>query len=423
MFRRNLLSTACMLSVASVSHASGLLLYEYGSPDTGYASAGRSARADDASTIASNPAGMMRLEGHELLAGGAAVYSDISLSLDRDLTTFEGGSGGEPVGFVPAASVFYVGEGDERWKWGVGMYGNFGSPLEYDSDWAGRYRLQEVILLGLNIAPTVAYQLTDTVSVGLGVNFFYSIFEEKVGINNISLQDDLPDGRLKFEDTNWDVGANFGILYEPCPETRFGFQYTSSIEFDPTDRLTFENLGPILGAAVERNGLQGARLRVGLEVPQTAMISGYHQFDNNWAILGNIGWQDWSEFGLVEISLRAEEATSVTVDRGYEDTWHAAIGAETLVDCWKVSFGIAYDEGMLSDSNRTVDLPVGDEWRFGAGGRRMLSETMELGLQYTLRWNGDLDLDQEGGPLNGDVYGTYEDASAHFFSATINMRF
>jgi len=59
--------TAARLSVAvvlactsSAAVAGGLYLAEIGTRDAGFASAGWAARADDAGTIASNPAGLAR---------------------------------------------------------------------------------------------------------------------------------------------------------------------------------------------------------------------------------------------------------------------------------------------------------------------------------------------------------------------------
>ena len=46
------------LTLASGAHAGGLYLYEVGSPDVGLAGAGYAARADDAATVFTNPAGM-----------------------------------------------------------------------------------------------------------------------------------------------------------------------------------------------------------------------------------------------------------------------------------------------------------------------------------------------------------------------------
>ena len=51
----------------------GLELYETGAPDLGTASAGRAAMASDASTAASNPAGMTLLDRTQLLGAAGAL--------------------------------------------------------------------------------------------------------------------------------------------------------------------------------------------------------------------------------------------------------------------------------------------------------------------------------------------------------------
>jgi len=51
------------------SDAGGLYLYEIGTPEVGLASAGWAARAQDASTVFTNPAGMTRLKQSELQFG------------------------------------------------------------------------------------------------------------------------------------------------------------------------------------------------------------------------------------------------------------------------------------------------------------------------------------------------------------------
>ena len=51
------------LGLTSQANAGGLYLYEIGTEDLGLANAGTAARAQDASTVASNPAGMTRLDG------------------------------------------------------------------------------------------------------------------------------------------------------------------------------------------------------------------------------------------------------------------------------------------------------------------------------------------------------------------------
>ncbi len=56
--------------VCQQAQAGGLLLYETGTPEVGLAAAGWAARAQDAATLVTNPAGMTRLQGDELMLAG-----------------------------------------------------------------------------------------------------------------------------------------------------------------------------------------------------------------------------------------------------------------------------------------------------------------------------------------------------------------
>lgn len=63
--------------------ASGLQLYEIATPDVGLASAGWAARAQDASTLFKNPAGMSLLDGATLQTGLQLTYGDVAFSRTR----------------------------------------------------------------------------------------------------------------------------------------------------------------------------------------------------------------------------------------------------------------------------------------------------------------------------------------------------
>jgi hypothetical protein len=44
------------------------------------------------------------------------------------------------------------------------------------------------------------------------------------------------------------------------------------------------------------------------------MFSAYHQLTDRWTVMGNIGWQDWSEFGKQDMTLRSTTSTTLTKD-------------------------------------------------------------------------------------------------------------
>ena len=137
-------------ALASPALAGGARLYETSAGDIALASAGYVARAQDSSTVYSNPAGMCLLEpGSDVLLSIQPLFGNVSLNPNEN-TTVDGNDGGNALGAFPGDSVFYAG-GGERLKWGVGFVGNFGLGLAYDEGWVGRYYVQDTTLLGLTL--------------------------------------------------------------------------------------------------------------------------------------------------------------------------------------------------------------------------------------------------------------------------------
>src|SRR5262245_60676198 len=92
-----------ILVLTEVSEAGGLFLTEIGTEDVALAGAGWAARAQDASTLFKNPAGMSRLEGNQFQGGLQALYYQ-SGGFSGTNQPFGGNGGGNPIGVLPAAS-------------------------------------------------------------------------------------------------------------------------------------------------------------------------------------------------------------------------------------------------------------------------------------------------------------------------------
>jgi long-chain fatty acid transport protein len=406
--------------IASSVQAGGLYLYELGNPDVGMAGAGWAARAQDAATVFTNPAGMTRLNRSELLIGVQPLYLHAKFSPDDDTTTT--GSDGDASTWLPAGGIYYVHNLMPKLKLGISTVGYFGLGLEYEDDWVGRYYVREIKLQALGVQPALAYRVTDWLSLGAGVVALYGVLDEKIAVNNIG--PNRPDGKLELEDSDLTYQVNLGVLVEPRKGTRFGLTYLSEGDLEFEDEPDFSNLGPGLEAILRANGLLDAKLEIEFTMPQALMLSAYHELNDRLAILGNLGWQDWSEFGKVGVTVASEDTSSLTVDRNYKDTWHVAIGAQYRVAApWLLTAGIAYDSSMMDDKDRTPDLPLGEAWRFGLGARYDWSENLAFGLGYTFFWSGDLDMDVNRGPLAGKLSGNYENVSMNFINFYLNWKF
>jgi len=417
-----------VLLYAGPAVAGGLLLYEVGTPDVGLASAGWGARAQDASTVFTNPAGMTRLEGSQVLLGAQALYGDYGFSIKQDTSPELGtGDGGNPIGWFPGGGAFMSFSASPDLKFGLAMTGNFGLSEKYDDNWAGRYYVQEATLLGMSFLPSIAYKVNDKFSIGGGLNVMYGILKNQVAVNNIA--PGAGDGQLSLDDTAWGLGFNIGMLYQLSADTRFSLTYNSQVNLDFSAPAEFSNLAPGLQALLRARGLLDASIDLGVKVPQQVMASFFHQVNPQWAVLGSLGWQQWSKFGKVEVGVDSSNPTSLTTNLDYDDTWHAALGAQYhMTDAWMLNFGVAYDSKFQGGSTVSPMVPANDAWRFGAGVQNQYSKTFSWGVAAEYAYGGTLDVDKRSAaPValggRGDLVGSYPDTGMFFIAANFTWKF
>ena len=407
--------------------AGGMWVYENGTADVGLATAGYGARAQDASTVLTNPAGMTRLEGTQTLFAGQLGYGDLKLSLNPTANPASGGDGGNPVGWFPGGSAFISHSLSRDVKIGFGVAATFGGDVEYDNSWAGRYYGQQAKLVGASLLPSVAYRVNDKLSLGASLNAMYGDTKTQVAINNI-----LPafgDGQLTLKDSVWGWGANLGLLYEVGPGTRYGLTWNSQVKLDFTAQAQFSGLAPGLNALLASRGLLNANVDLGITVPQGVMGSFFHQMNDRWAVLGSVGWQQWSKFGKVDVSVESSNPTSLTTDIDFKDTWHVALGAQHRLNAdWLINFGVAYDSKFQDSSNVSPLLPTNTQWRFGLGAQKQESKSFSWGVAAEYLYGGTLDVNKQSvAPValggRGDLNGSYNDTGVFFIAANASWKF
>ena len=383
-----------LLVLALPSYGGGLYLYETAGQEVGLASAGLAARAQDASTLLGNPAGMTQLAGNQLSVGGQLLVGDVSYQLDNSQMA----SPGDVLDPFPAASVFYSHSLSDELKLGVGLYGNYGLALHFD-DWAGDRLIKQAALTALTLQPALAYQLNPQWSVGAGVGINYGLF---------ALTRDVAGSDNKSKDTDWALNYHLGLMYQPTADTRLGLKYTSETEYNFALAPVLDF--PLLGQQVT---LPIAAL---VNTPQQLMFSVYHQLNPQLALMGNLGWQDWSAYGDSQVVIAGQPQAS---SGRLQDTWHGAIGMQyQLIPSWQLHSGIAYDSSLYqSQDNMSLTMPSGASWRFGAGAQYQLSAQSSIGadMEYLRQQGGAVDM-----PL---LAGSYDQGDLLLFSVSYNYRF
>lgn len=389
------LMLAALLSPSAM--AGGLALYETSTANSALANAGAAARAQGAETIASNPAGMTKLEGTQLQVNGGVVYGDLELDLDNG-----GNNGGNALQTAPLGSVYLTHAINDQWVAGFGMFGSHGLGIDYGDGWDGRGYAQSAKLTGIALAPSMAYRIDANWSVGASLIAMHGSLDTSLDVAAAGLNPIQGQG---FSDSDWAYGASFGVLYELDQHSRIGLSYFSELKWKLEDQLfTQVNL---------------AGLGVDMMIPQTITLSGYHQLNDQWALLASANWQQWSRFGDIDVN---SAPYSTTVDMHYKDTWHLSLGTQfDVTPTLRLSSGIAYDSSAVSDADRTVNLPMGEGWRWGLGASYQLSPATKLEASYTLAWLGDMAVYQKG--VRGDMTGTYNNSYLNFFNIGVQHQF
>jgi long-chain fatty acid transport protein len=153
-----------------------------------------------------------------------------------------------------------------------------------------------------------------------------------------------------------------------------------------------------------------------MKMPQSLMAGIFHQVNDKWAVLGSVGWDDWSRFSRVHVRIDGTQVNTV-VDAGFKDTWHFGVGAQyQYTPKLMLTAGFSYDTAMVNDAKRPITLPLGDMYRYGLGFKYQKSEDLLLGGGLSFLWEGDLKVKPGGGGVEGQVSGRYENISITFLS-------
>ncbi len=226
-------TTAAAVCVTGAKSAQAVGFYN---PDQSSAATAQgqafSAQADDPSAIYYNPAGLTQLSGTHVSAGSYLIRME---------TKFDGPGGKEHMEqFNMSPHLYAVSDfGVERWRVGLGINAPFGSHTEWPKNGPLRYAATKSELAVMNLAPTVAWQATEQLSVGLGVNVYYgdTSLEQQVDFSAFG----APDGTSRLQGDGWGVGATVGLLWRPHAQHAVAVVYRSPFA------ITFEGDARVAG--------------------------------------------------------------------------------------------------------------------------------------------------------------------------------
>jgi long-chain fatty acid transport protein len=446
-----LLSILIGLVRADPSQASGFAVREQSATALGNAFAGGAAAAEDGSYMFFNPAALGLQNGNQFV--GVATYIRPAFKFKvKDASTaagvsIMGGNGGGDVTDDHVVPSFFavldggrIDERLDRFRIGLAATAPFGLESDYGNGWSGRYHALQTKLQTVNLAPTLAWNVIDGLSLAGGLQAQYAKAELSNAIDFGSLGAAIPalapfsipteqDGRARVQGSDWGFGWTLGALYEPWRGTRVGLGYRSSVRHKLKGQARFRLDKDGIGAAI--SSATGAFQKTGatavIDTPERLTFGIYHELDDRWALMADAAWTRWSRFDELRVKFDNPAQPDAVTDTDWHDTVFLAAGVTFRpAPPWAVRAGFAYDESPVPNRTRTPRIPDNDRYWLSFGASYQPSQNVNLSLGYAHIFIPDasvhLKADAPGNAASGNLSGNV-DASIDIIGLQLRMTF
>ncbi len=411
------LAAAVGLAAASPAVlASGFMIPELNATGIGLSNA-LVANPEEIGAIPYNPAAMGFHDGHTVSGGAMILFPDMLVTTATG--THESG-GDDPV-FIPHfQGMFSVNDklrlglgvqapfGLES-KWEVGTFPGLSAPIGPLPDGSflppGLFHPTHSKLELVDVVPTVAYRLTDNVSLSVGADYY----DARKVLFNTGIVTIRGDGSA----WGWNAGAMFN-----SDDLTLGISYHSAVDIGLEGSFTARG-APGIPADAEMN--LPSRLQAGIRYAFTDALA--VEFD--WTHTG------WSAFDQLTVTAQGSGTVLTNSDNSWKDANAYRLGLSyNLNPKTQLRFGYTYDEpgqekehfsARIPDENRQL-FSIGLGHSFGDGWQ------VEGGYMYVVWDDNNYRSTVPFNPLTGDSNGTaaingeYE-SDVHIFGLSVNKTF
>lgn len=426
-----LLPVAAGVALASASFSSlsaGFQVNEHSANGLGRAFAGQAATPENASILATNAGAITAFDKTEM--SFAVNYINPNVDIEGEMTVDMGGT---PVtadasekdiaesALIP--SFFVVTPINDKVSVGAGLFANYGLSTDYSDTYNALHFADRAEVITFTFNPTVAYKLTDTLSIGLGLSATYA--EAEIGTSTPQAIYGLTGGAvpgnatiLKLEGDDWGFGWNLGALWQATADTTVALSYRAKTE------LSLD--GEVSSDMVEALNQPGS---LDLDLAAIAEFAVNQKLDDQWSLQFSANFTEWSVFEKLEANL-SSGTDLLLKEEHFENTWRVSVGTTYLLnEQVTLRAGYAYDEGAVTTAHRSLSIPDTDRHWVSVGGTYKLDDAISFDLGYAYLVGSDAVVEREN-DISVSGLGTIsstlsaeQSANAHIFSAQVNYRF
>jgi len=429
------------IALGTVSaQAGGFYLHEQSAYFQGTSMAGTAAGGPSLSSMFWNPATITQ-QGLGLSSelSGAAVFIDSNIN--PTLATTSTGANITALGrsgdigkdaFVP--SSYYVYGLNNLISFGLAMNAPFALRTQPNPLWSGLFYSQESEVFSFNINPTVAFKLTDWLSIGVGAQIQY--FKVKLdsafpGSGSLPPFGPLQPGQLRIDGDSWDFGATAGITITPTAWTTIGLGYRSQIDQKIEGDIFRPPFLLPVGAAVVGIPAAFVNFKATVPLPDIVTASIRQKVTEQITLLGTVEWTNWSRLNAVPLTVTSTPVVPPGIPPalafGWRDGWLFSGGAEyQWTPTFAVRGGIAWEQSPITDATRGTRLPDKDRFWLSAGASYQWSDRLSFDFGYSHLFVDDAAINLvPGNPTFNPALGTFigaANASIDIFSAALRYR-
>jgi long-chain fatty acid transport protein len=228
----------------------------------------------------------------------------------------------------------------------------------------------------ININPSVAYKVSEQVSLGAGINFAHNESHFKQGVSASGLPGFAPNNFLDVKGDAWAIGYNLGAMFQILPSTRLGVAYRSALKFDLEGEQKYNSPSA---------GLVNQDIKASLKTPANLSLAISHKANDKLELLGDLTWTEWSVIQTLDLKNKDTGADLHRLSYKFHDTWRVGVGANyQLNNDLKLRFGMAYDKSPVRDAvDRTMTLPDSDRTWLSFGAKYNVSKTTSVDVGYS----------------------------------------
>jgi long-chain fatty acid transport protein len=408
----------CLAGPVKRAEAAGFALREGSSDWMANAFAGDTAKAYDAATVWTNPAGMVRLTDNEIDAGINAIFPSINFTGANFVgpnTITPGSTNGNLIEPDATAGVYAVWSVTPDFKLGLGLDEPFGQRVDNPGNFVGRYQSLVSSISDEAFTISAAYKINEQFSIGGGpvIDFFQSRLTQAINLGVISALTGDPVADLHGTDVS--AGFNLGVLYQVTTNLRFGVDYRSRIQHDigGTQSIyvppTLTALSPPTAALL---ALQNSPAGTKITLPDSVTIGGYWQVTSQLALLTDISWTDWSLVKTINIVPSSPGVPSSTIVENWRNTAAVSVGANyRLTPGLLLQTGFGYDESPVTDQNRTSRIPDSNRYILGIGAQYDVLPNLTLQIAYAHIFFEGAPVTSQASATSGLLVGKYSNAA------------